>query len=43
MRTTVAGDADAFDARPEAAGHMSTTAETLAGGISQQMPEKFGN
>ena len=43
MRTTVSGDADAFDARRGAAGHMSMTAEALAGGISQQMPEKFGN
>ncbi|MEO6988537.1 MAG: hypothetical protein ABI239_07805 [Aquihabitans sp.] len=40
---TVAGDADAFSDLRVAAGHMSMTAEALAGGISQQMPEKFGN
>lgn len=39
----VAGDADAFSDLRVAAGHMSMTAQALAGGISTQMPDKFGN
>ena len=40
---TIAGDADAFSKLRVAGGHMSMTAEALAGGISTQMPDKFGN
>ncbi len=39
----VAGDADAFSDLRVAAGHMSMTAKALAGGISTQMPDKFGS
>src|SRR5690606_5984074 len=38
----IAGDAEAFSALREAAGHMPMTAATLAGGISAQFPDKFG-
>ncbi len=37
----VAGDAEAFDLLREAAGHMPMLANTLAGGIAKQFPDKF--
>lgn len=40
---TIEGKPEAFAALREAAQHMPSTAEALAGAISQQMPDKFGN
>ena len=37
----VAGDAEAFDLLKTAAGHMPMLANTLAGGIAKQFPDKF--
>ncbi len=37
----VAGDAEAFDLLKVAAGHMPMLANTLAGGIAKQFPDKF--
>ncbi len=37
----VAGEGDAFDKLQKAAGHMPMIANTLAGGIAKQFPDKF--
>ncbi|WP_372789888.1 copper amine oxidase [Paraconexibacter sp.] len=39
--SVVAGKTDAFDKLQEAAGHMPMIANTLAGGIAKQFPDKF--
>jgi hypothetical protein len=39
----VAGSPDVFDLLREAAGHMPDTANTLAGAIAAQFPEKYGS